>query len=170
MYSCAEIAVLFRYGYKVIPLRVDMFLKRNMTTLSPFLKSPRAQTLTREDRKADSLNRVVSLLLQGVSLHTFQFDPAVTETFQFSIRKLRSRLELVDDEDSALLMAGAAIRLLEENNEAAEAHLHAKQNELEKVIALLSDALLEVSGASEEKMVQVKAVSYTHLTLPTIYS
>ncbi|HZL56011.1 MAG TPA: GGDEF domain-containing protein [Bryobacteraceae bacterium] len=129
-----------------------------MTTLSPFLKSPRAQTLTREDRKTDSLNRVVSLLLQGISLHTFQFDPAVTETFQISIRKLRSQLELVDDEDSALLMAGAAIRLLEENNEAAEAHLHAKQNELEKVIALLSDALLEVSGASEEKMVQVKEI------------
>jgi GGDEF domain-containing protein len=129
-----------------------------MTTLSPFLKGSRKPTPTVSDRKAEALNRVVSLLLQGISLHAFQFDPAATEAFQFSIRKLRTELELVDDEDSALLMAAAAIRLLQENNSAAETYLQSRQNELEKVVALLSDALLEVSGSTEETMVEIKEI------------
>jgi len=129
-----------------------------MTKLSPFLKGSRKQTATIDDRKAEALNRVVSLLLQGISLHAFQFDPGATEAFQLSIRKLRTDLELVDDEDSALLMAAAAIRLLEENNRAAESHLQSRQNELEKVVALLSDALLDVSGSTEETMVQIKEI------------
>jgi GGDEF domain-containing protein len=129
-----------------------------MTKLSPFLKGSRKQTATIDDRKAEALNRVVSLLLQGISLHAFQFDPAATEAFQLSIRKLRSEVELVDDEDSALMMAAAAIRLLEENNSAAETHQQSRQNELEKVVALLSDALLDVSGSSEETMVQIKEI------------
>ena len=129
-----------------------------MTTLSPFLKGSRKETITRSDRKAEALNRVVSLLLQGISLHAFQFDPIATETFQVSIRKLRTELESVDDEASALLMAAAAIRLLEENNGAAEAHLQARQNELEKVVALLSDGLLEVSRSNEETMVEIKEI------------
>ena len=129
-----------------------------MTKLSPFLKGSRKQPVTIEDGKAEALNRVVSLLLQGISLHAFQFDPAATETFQLSMRKLRTELELVDDEDSALMMAAAAIRLLEENNMAAENHLQSRQNELEKVVALLSDALLDVSGSTEETMVQIKEI------------
>jgi GGDEF domain-containing protein len=129
-----------------------------MTTLSPFLKGSRKQIATIGDRKAEALNRVVSLLLQGISLHAFQFNAAATEVFQLSIRKLRSELELVDDEDSAMLMAAAAIRLLEENNGAAEAHLQSRQNELEKVVALLSDALLDVSGSTEKTMVEIKEI------------
>ena len=129
-----------------------------MTSLTPFLKGSRKVTVAPADRRADALNRVVSLLLQGISLHAFQFDPAATEAFQLSIRKLRLELEKVDDEDSALLLAGAAIRLLEENSAATEAHLQARQNELEKTIALLSDGLLEVSGASEETMVGIKEI------------
>lgn len=129
-----------------------------MTTLSPFLKGSRKQTATVGDRKAETLNRVVSLLLQGISLHAFQFDPGATDAFQLSIRKLRTELELVDDEDSALLMAASAIRLLEENNHAAESYLQSRQNELEKVVALISDALLDVSGSTEETMVEIKEI------------
>jgi hypothetical protein len=129
-----------------------------MTRLSPFLKGSRKPPTAVDDRKAEALNGVVSLLLQGISLHAFQFDPAATEAFQLSIRKLRTELELVDDEDSALAMAAAAVRLLEENNSAAETHLQARQNELEKVVALLSDALLDVSGSTEETMVQIKEI------------
>ena len=129
-----------------------------MTTLSPFLKGSRKETI-RSDRKAEALNRVVSLLLQGISLHAFQFDPIATETFQVSIRKLRTELESVDDEASALLMAAAAIRLLEENNGAAEAHLQARQNELEKVVALLSDGLLEVAVRTKRRWSRSKRSS-----------
>lgn len=129
-----------------------------MTALSPFLRGSRKQVATPGDRKAEALNRVVSLLLQGISLHAFQFDPAATEAFQLSMRKLRAELEMVDDEDSALLLAAAAIRLLEENNGAAEAHFQSRHNEFEKVVALLSDAFLEVSGSNEETMVEIKEI------------
>jgi GGDEF domain-containing protein len=129
-----------------------------MTTLSPFLKGGRKEERSAADRKVEALSRIVSVLLQGISLHAFEFDPAAAEAFHIAIGKLRSQIGLIEDEDSALLMAGAAIRLLEENTAAAEGHLHARHIEAEKIVALLADAFLDAAGASEEAMVRVKEI------------
>jgi GGDEF domain-containing protein len=129
-----------------------------MTTLAPFLQPPRGIDNQRRDRHTEGLNRILSLFLRGIAQHAYEPDAAASALFQNSIRRLRQQLDLVEDEDSALLLAAAAIRALEDNTRAADAHLQARQNEFEKVIAVLCDTLLDVTGASEETMVEIKEI------------
>jgi GGDEF domain-containing protein len=99
------------------------------------------------------------MLLQGMALHSFESNTEPAEKFQNAIRKVRSDFEKVDDDqDSALLLAGSAIRLMEDYNNSVEQRARARQNEFEAVVALLAEALLEVSRASAETMVAFKEI------------
>jgi len=120
-----------------------------MLSINPFLHSPR-------DRHIDSLNRIISVLLQGLALHSFCHDEGEFELFQRSLRKLRDQFATTEDDDSKLLLAGSAIRTLEEHSLAASQAIAARQNELEGAIALLSDSLLTVSHASETQALELK--------------
>lgn len=77
------------------------------------------------ERRIGSLNRLVSILLQGIALHSFRCDEAGFEAFQEEMLKLRHEIAGIDDEDSAFLLSAAAIRRLEEYTNSAEAVLAA---------------------------------------------
>ena len=121
----------------------------NMLSINPFLQTPR-------DRRIDSLNRIISVLLQGISLHSFCYDEVEFGRFQRSLRKLRVEVELVDDDDSAMILAGSAIRTLEEHSAALEKTIASRQNDLEAAMALLSDSLLTVSSVGETLALELK--------------
>jgi GGDEF domain-containing protein len=127
---------------------------RDMTTLSPFFNGLRKGVPA--ERKAEALGRVVSILLQGIALHSYEADSAQAEDFRVSVRKVRSDFEQTEDEDTALLLAGAAIRLMDDHNRKAQLQARARQNEFEAAIALVSEALLDVSKANAETMVRFK--------------
>jgi GGDEF domain-containing protein len=120
-----------------------------MLSINPFLQTPR-------DHRIDSLNRVISVLLQGLALHSFSHDEAEFDVFQRALRKLREEISRVDDDDSALILAGSAIRILEEHRGAAERSVAARQNELEAAMALISDSLLQVGHVSEALTLELK--------------
>src|SRR3954466_9609395 len=98
-----------------------------MIQLSPFLKSPSSRPTSGEFeadmRRSGGLNRVLSVLMQGIALHALPYEDAAFASFQNSVWKLRASFELAQDEDSAMLLAGAVIRLLEEHNDAAQASI-----------------------------------------------
>jgi len=103
------------------------------------------------ERRAEALNRVVSMLLQGIALHSFDSESPEAAGFQAAIRKVRSDFDKVDDDqDSALLLAGAAIRLMEDYNDGVRLHARARQTQYEAAVGVLSEALLEVARASAE--------------------
>ncbi len=128
-----------------------------MKTLSPFQWSQRGRN-TQGEKQAEALGRIVSVLLQGISLHGFEYDPVAFNSFQDGIRKLRAEFDRADDEDSAMLTAISAIRLLEEHHDGVHLQLKARQNEVESVIGLLSESLLEMSGAKPGMMLRVKEI------------
>ena len=120
-----------------------------MRSLQSFLQSPR-------DQRIDALKRVISILLQGMALHSFSYDGAEFELFQRAIRTLRDDIASVEDDDSVLIMAGSAIRTLQEHTEAAERTIAARQDELEAAIAMVSDSLLTVGHIGESLGVELK--------------
>ena len=128
-----------------------------MTTLSPFLW-PGGKQDSAGQKQAEALNRIVSVLLQGIALHTYNFDPAQFEAFDNAIRKVRHEFEHAPDEATALLSAGAAIRLLEEHGDAAEQHWRSRQHEFQSAMALLSDTLLDLAGAAPEAAVRIRGI------------
>lgn len=139
-----------------------------MLTLSPFLKGSRdlkgsgvrndkdhkerahTEKSVSGERQVEALNRVISILLQGIAMNAFEFDAAAYENFQTSMRKLRDKMESAEDEDTALLLAGSAIRRLEEYNEGAARYVRARQAEFEGIVGLYSEAVLETSKASPD--------------------
>ncbi len=134
-----------------------------MITLSPFLKARGRddhddKEISRAEKQAEALNRIVSILLQGISLHGFNYDPLAAVSFENSVRKLRMEFEEASDEAAAMLIAGNAIRLMEDYNRTAERHLAARQNEMEAVLAMLSEALLEASRATPEFLIRLKEI------------
>lgn len=110
------------------------------------------------ERRAEALGRVVSMLLQGIALHSFESASAEAMAFQTAIRKVRGDFEKVEDQDSTLLLAGAAIRLMEDYNDGIRRHSQAKQNEFEAAIGLLTEALLEVAHAGADTLVGFKEI------------
>src|SRR5437764_583888 len=105
-----------------------------MIQFAPYLKShikrPSAGTADADSRRSEALYRVVSVLLQGIALHGLQYEEAAFTMFQNSVWKLRAAFEMAQDEDSAMLLACAAIRLLEEHNEGAQMFMESRQTEL----------------------------------------
>jgi GGDEF domain-containing protein len=136
-----------------------------MTTLKPFMNASR--TIAAE-RKAEALERVVSMLLQGIALHSFESNTEPAEKFQNAIRKVRSDFDKVDDQDSTLLLAGSAIRLMEDYNNSVEQRMRARQNEFEAAIALLAEGLLEISRASAETMIAFKEIERDLASAPGV--
>lgn len=120
-----------------------------MLSINPFLQPPR-------DRRVEALHRVISVLLQGMALHSFSYDSTEFEAFQRALRKLRDEIAQVDDDDSAVILAGSAVRTLEEHQAAAERATTSRQNELEAAMALISDCLLAVGRVSERLALELK--------------
>jgi GGDEF domain-containing protein len=138
-----------------------------MITLSPFLKGLGAKGAGKDgaagEKQAEALSRIISVLLQGIAIHGFNYEPAVFASFENSIRKLRAdferaTVEQARDETDALMVVLSAIRLLEEHNESAARHVAARQNEFEAVVGMLSETALQIARAAPEVMVRVKEI------------
>jgi GGDEF domain-containing protein len=128
-----------------------------MITLSPYLKARTGMEDALELR-VQALQRVVSVLLQGMALNAFNYDTAAYHAFGNALRGLRAGFEGAPDEASAMLVAGEAIRLLDEYNMAAGRYLMARQEEVGEVISLLSETVLDIAKAGPEVMVLVKEI------------
>jgi GGDEF domain-containing protein len=128
-----------------------------MSNISPFFHGSRRNGSG--DRKADALVRVVSILLQGVVRHSFESDSADAAAFQTSLRKVRTEFEQAVDEDSALLLAGSAVRLMEDYNQSAQSRAAERRQELESAVVMVSEALLDIAGATVETRVRMKEIS-----------
>jgi GGDEF domain-containing protein len=102
-----------------------------------------------------ALDRVVSILLQGISLYAFDYDHAEFTAFQAEIKRIKSDFANADNEDSALLVAGAAIRCLQQHSSSADEFVSFRsKHTTETIRALLESILLlsKTSAASAEKL------------------
>jgi hypothetical protein len=125
-----------------------------MMTLSPF--SAYRGRGTPAEQRVEALHRVVSILLQGVALHGFEYERQAFERFQLGIRKIRANFDELIDDDTAVLLSGAAIRLMEDHGRHSEHFLQTCRTETEAMMALLSDTLSHVTGAGPETIVGIK--------------
>ena len=91
-------------------------------------------------------------------MNGFEYEPHAFQIFQDAVRKLRAEFDRAADEDSAMLAAISAIRLLEEHHGTAQRLLKARQNEVETVIGMLSETLLELAQARPVMMLRIKEI------------
>jgi GGDEF domain-containing protein len=135
-----------------------------MISFSPYLKSSRGSVpmspAAVTGRQAEALNRVISVLMQGIALHGLQYDETAFRTFQDAVWKMRAGFDQATDEDSAMLLAGAVIRLLEEHNDAAQTNLKARHQEISAMVGMLSETLLEVTQANQQTVANLRGMTH----------
>jgi GGDEF domain-containing protein len=98
------------------------------------------------DQRTESLNRVISMLLQGLALQNFCSDDEEFEAFQRKVRKLREEISKIDDEDTGLLVVGSSARA-PDRGDAAE--LTPRQKDIQAAVSMISESLLSVARPPE---------------------
>src|SRR4051794_3554936 len=134
-----------------------------MFRLTPFLRDIHNQTGSVSENSArkqvDALYRIISVLMQGIAIHGLQYDETAFHAFQDAVWKMRAGFEQAADEDGALLVAGAVIRLMEEHNERGQAHLLARRNEVSELLTVTLETLLEVTHANPQTKGHVRGIA-----------
>jgi len=110
--------------------------------------------------------RLVQILLQGVSLHAFEYNGGGTERFQDEIQKIRHKFDVDPDGDSAILLIGAAVHCIEEYNTAGEAFVAQQRRQLQGIVSLLTDSLMRISNTSRESSAALKQIQTELGALP----
>ena len=114
----------------------------------PTLRAPKAP-------RTEALNRVISMLLHGLALHSYCQDDGEFTAFQRRIRNLREEIARIDDEESGLLVVGSASRS-PDRGEAPDRDLTPRQKDLEAAISMISESLLSVARGSEAHAVALR--------------
>ena len=92
-------------------------------------------------------------------MNAFPFGVAELEAYQSKIEELRGQLDCLDDEDGALLLAGKAIRCLEDYNQTAENLASLRKEQTQQTIGLLTTSLLKVAHGSAESARNLRNIS-----------
>ncbi len=110
------------------------------------------------EKKAEILNRVASILLQGVARHAFQYSKPGFARFESAIKTIRAEFDGNLDEDEPLQLAASAVRVMEEHSDATARHMRARQNETEAFVATLTETLFDIAKAPPQLMMRFKEV------------
>jgi GGDEF domain-containing protein len=109
------------------------------------------------DQRTESLNRVISMLLQGLALQNFCSDDEEFEAFQRKVRKLREEISKIDDEDTGLLVVGSSARA-PDRGDAVE--LTPRQKEIQAAVSMISESLLSVARPPEAQSQALRESEY----------
>lgn len=98
------------------------------------------------------------MLLEGLAAHSLNFDSKRFEEFGNSLKKLGADSEEATDEASVLLIAGFALRMLQEHGEAAGAHYRERLREMREITTLLSAALVDLAAVAPDLQVRMAEI------------
>lgn len=106
-----------------------------------------------------ALRRAVSILLDGISVNVFPCGAADRISFQSRIKKLRGNFDDAATPDSVLLLAGDAIRCIEEYGAAAEDFISARGRRLPQTTGLLLDAFIRTSKSNPDSLGKLRSIA-----------
>lgn len=123
---------------------------------------PLRQVAGQKDPRTEALNRVISMLLQGLALHSYCQNDEEFSAFQKRIRNLREEIARVDDEDTGLLVVGSAVRT--DRGESSDRELTPRQKDLEAAISMISESLLSVARTPDAQAVALRQSEHDVIT------
>jgi diguanylate cyclase (GGDEF)-like protein len=108
--------------------------------------------LNADPEAAGSVLRAAQILLQGIGDHAIRCDPDEYTQFHRSIEQTAAALADCADAPETLILAGGAIRLLEDYNRRTVQQLRLRSTELQGMVKMLTVAIGEISAAGEESV------------------
>jgi UDP-N-acetylglucosamine transferase subunit ALG13 len=104
------------------------------------------------DDRESALVRTAALLLEAIAVHAVECDATELSNFQISVRKLRHEVEAMAPPSEILVSTGATIKVMETYNRGIERFIRVRGKQYEEMLAMLSQALIEISHAGESSI------------------
>jgi diguanylate cyclase (GGDEF)-like protein len=102
--------------------------------------------------------RALSLLLQGIELHTLEHNPEDYECFQAELSGVQRGLFPKISIPWMFVLVGRAIKALEEYSRRTAGRLRAQFTELQSITSTLSNAITSMVSASEASLARLRAI------------
>src|SRR5947207_15427186 len=100
-------------------------------------------------RLSEALLRFAHLLLQGIQLHAIDVDPVEHDRFRGDVRRLSEQLGDTPDTGETLVVAGAAVRAMEDYNRRVGRCIKQQSIEYNRIVGMLTETLATLSAGSE---------------------
>src|SRR5580700_11064607 len=108
--------------------------------------------LSRDTDAETAYRRVISLFLQGISLHSVEGDKADHERFREDIEKCLAVLSPETPTSELLVVVGGALRAMEDYNQRTSKFVRRQSTELQHIVSMLTEALIAVGSSSEQSV------------------
>jgi diguanylate cyclase (GGDEF)-like protein len=105
-----------------------------------------------QDELESALTRAFRLLMEALVLHAIQVDEQDLILFRNYLRLLDQQLGDRPAADTVMLVAGSAIKSLQDYNRGIERHLKGQSHELQAIISLLTRTVTQLAHSSRESM------------------
>jgi len=118
-----------------------------------------------QEQQTKSLNRVLSLLLQGLALQSYCQDDAEFQFFQAKIRNLREEIAKIDEDSAGLPETGGTDMRPADRGDGVE--VTPRQKDLQAAIFMISESLLSIARSPESQANVLRQSQYDVVTAKT---
>src|SRR5436853_2182996 len=105
--------------------------------------------------RSDALLRTVHLLLESLRLHAIEGEQCDYEKFQIDVHALETRLGEAPTPADVLLIAGTAVKIVEEYNRDTSRFLKQQSIEYQGMLGMLTETVASISKGSESTVLRL---------------
>jgi GGDEF domain-containing protein len=114
--------------------------------------------LSRDTDAETAYRRVISLFLQGISLHSVEGDKADHERFREDIDKCLSVLSPETPVSELLVVVGGALRAMEDYNQRTSKFVRRQNTELQHMVAMLTQTIITIGASSDHSVSRLQNI------------
>jgi GGDEF domain-containing protein len=104
---------------------------------------------SRSDQVADALLRTTHLLLEGIERHAVKPDAEDYDKFRQDLRLILKDLKQETPASETLVLAGQALKAMEEYNARATKHMRAQCDDLQNMVTMLTKTMAAITSGSQ---------------------
>ena len=116
---------------------------------------------SRPEQAAAAFLRTVQLLLEGIERSAVKMDAADYESFQRDWRSIADRLKEDTPASDILVLAGEALKALENHNGGATRQMRAQCDDLQNMVGMLTKAMAAVTAGSQSSIARLQEIEGT---------
>jgi diguanylate cyclase (GGDEF)-like protein len=129
-----------------------------MVSIKRFLDR-KADQQQNSDERADSLLRVVHMLLNGTALHAVELDQAEYLEYRDDLLRLDQELGDVPSAAEAMVITGAALKRMEDYGRRVTKIVKMQSGELQRMVAMLADTLATLAAGNDVSVNSLQTIS-----------
>jgi len=114
--------------------------------------------LSRDTDAETAYRRVISLFLQGISLHAVEGDKEDHDRFREDIDKCLSVLSPKTPVSELLVVVGGALRAMEEYNQRTSKFVRRQNTELQHMVTMLTQTIISIGASSDHSVSRLQSI------------